>query len=1235
MANDEGLFSPAMYGASRFGGLKSNARKRNLLLSAAVATLFVAPAHASTSSTTTSTVTTDSICVASAKVYCITDKTTAALKTSTAVPTNGTAGPSNIYVFYDSDNGDGQVVVNKKNTAVITIDSDNYVYSNGVIENDDTDGAVGIRIDLSSNRNTTSSSLENYAESTITGATVYLDSSSNMVLSGEATGKTGILLDASGATGGIGQLTGDIVTYSGSNITIKGNESAGLRMVEGVTVVGDIALSGNIYVTQNKNESTDASHDYGVYITGYVDGNLSFEDGGTVSVIGEDAKAVFVSGQGVSGSIKIEGTLATQGYTTTTSSYYSYSSSSKDKIYPEAGPALTVGTSIKGGIEITGSDFSGDSSAVSGSLSTEGIGAALLISPSVDYGSATAATPKSLVIGLYDDYYDPGFGLYNRGAVAIGAANKNASVNAAVQLVGTAALPTIIEGGIYNSGSMSASAATQDKDKSVTATSLLIDNYVYVGGSYNSTTGVYTAASYAAEAASATKNTGDKAALVNSGDTGSGTISASVSGYGGGTATAISIAATSRVSSLINSGTISAAASTNNTDIVSTLAAYGIKDLSGTLTYIYNTGTISAAATSLDSDDQIATAIDLSAVTSGMDAYNGVTIVNQATSKSSAKITGDIVFGSGNNQVVKVIGAGQSYASSISGDIYFGTATSSDASNGDLLSIAAFGIVQGSVYAESGVAVEIKNNGFLYLENDDTPLKATDLTVYNGGNISIGLTQGMLASGVINISGTATINKGANLGVAYNSYLDGGDYVLMRAAHGSLTVADLATYSHQVSTPMDVSGSGDGAKPYLFNTADLTIKTTTDNQYDELVLSVTMKNASDLGLTGYATQVFGYANTAMDGDKNLGSAMINGVHTQEQAQKAYDSFAPDVAGGTRAIAISITDQATGAVGARQNSLRMYASQSGDMTLWAQQFVQLIKEPGQGAVQTDGSREKAGFRDHGFGIALGMDAGSPNNGWYGGALTFYNGDVNEIGRDSSENQLWVVLSGYSTWRSKGMFIDAKLDVGYAHIKGTRAIELKVGTGTSETSYARYAQNSHSAALISGGVTTGGTLTYGSFTVMPQVSLDGLFLREDGYTEGNPISKTEDGDGFNLKVEPYNTKSLRAFLGASVRYDIDLWGVFLQPEARVGYRYDFLADPIKLKAAFKDVSASVAGNQNGAQFKLIGPDPSSGNFVAGASLGATTGDWSLNFHFDFVRGTNGAIEEVGTLNLIGRI
>jgi hypothetical protein len=1236
------------------------------LLSAATAALLAGPAYADATCTT--------VADPNANPYCITTDTTTALTTGAAETGGalerasiGDANKGSIYIVGSrstttdsttTTSSAGSLTISTAGVGAITVNSNSYVYSDGTITNEkagtNTNGttttyATGILVDVHANPDASALSFINNADTTtITGAGIYMDSASYLYLTGSGTSKRGIWLNAANGTG---TYTGDITFISGSTTQVDGDSSVGILIDSGATLKGDLTIGGGVSVSQTTAGSKTVSDLYGIYMGGEVDGNIKVTSAGSISMYGTGAQGIKIVGSGVTGSLTIDGSVVSSVSTSTsTSSYYSTSSSTT---YPEASYGLAVGSSIGGGIEIGGAGFSDDSTAT-GSVKMNGDTAAVYIDPTLPNLSSTALTTptQSLTIGVYADTYDPGFSFYNRGTVAAAPNNYNTKNTIyAMQIVGDTSYPTLLTGGIYNSGSISASSSTNGDTADANAvTALHIGDYVYVG-----------AASYAAEQASLVKYSTDLASLVNTGGTGSGTISAAVSGTRGGEAKAIYVAPTARLSSIINSGTISATASTTKTDIADDLTttteianilkATAIQDDSGTLTSIYNSGTISAGATTLDADistTRRAFAIDLSATVSGMDAYNGVTITSKSAT-SAASITGDILFGDGSNQQIYVLGAGSSYASTISGNIHYGTSTIDGIGNGDLLSIGSWGVVSGKVTADSGVEVQIANNGFLYLTNESDVLKASNFTVESGGHLNIGVNSNssLADSGIINASGTVAINKGANLGANFDSYITSRDYVLIKTTAGKLTVADLALYSHAISTP---ASEKDGAMPYLFASASLTCTNcdTAASDYNpsgssELVLTVRTKEvgtgADQLPLTGYAAQLFDPANVALTGDDTLGAAMVNGIKNAAEAQAAYNSFAPNVTGGSRAIAISVTDQATGVVGARQRMLNLYGKQEGGTTLWSQEFFQTIKDPGQGAPQADGTKEKSGFKDHGFGFALGIDGGSPKYGWYGGALTFYAGDVGELTRNSHTNEQWYILSGYSAWRGKGLFFDSKIDAGFGHFDGKRTINLTVTSGTSAATYTREADNTHTGIMLSGGFTTGGIFSYGAATLAPQISVDGLLMRESGYLEFDPSdsdnSKKNGSDGFDLKVGSYSAKSLRIFLGGSVRYDLDLWDFYLQPEAHTGFRYDVFNDPMQLKAAFKDVNAATAGNQNGTEFTVTGPDPSRGNYVLGGSLAATTDTWTLGLNFDLVRGTNGAFEQVGTINLLGRI
>ena len=104
----------------------------------------------------------------------------------------------------------------------------------------------------------------------------------------------------------------------------------------------------------------------------------------------------------------------------------------------------------------------------------------------------------------------------------------------------------------------------------------------------------------------------------------------------------------------------------------------------------------------------------------------------------------------------------------------------------------------------------------------------------------------------------------------------------------------------------------------------------------------------------------------------------------------------------------------------------------------------------------------------------------------------------------------------------------------------------------------------------GFTTGAIIAYGSTILTPQLSVDGMTMREEGYTETHAGgSATGNGMGFNLRAQSYYASSLRAFVGAEVREDLNLGDFFVQPDLRLGYRYDFLNDPMKLKVSFADL------------------------------------------------------------------
>jgi hypothetical protein len=97
-------------------------------------------------------------------------------------------------------------------------------------------------------------------------------------------------------------------------------------------------------------------------------------------------------------------------------------------------------------------------------------------------------------------------------------------------------------------------------------------------------------------------------------------------------------------------------------------------------------------------------------------------------------------------------------------------------------------------------------------------------------------------------------------------------------------------------------------------------------------------------------------------------------------------------------------------------------------------------------------------------------------------------------------------------------------------------------------------------------------------------------------------------------------------------LDIFGVTMTPEARFGYRYDLINSPVKLKAGFIGTGGlKTTGNS----MTFVGPDPDTGNLLGGLSLWAGTDTWNLGVHYDYLRGNNGSVAQVGTISLLGRI
>jgi hypothetical protein len=1093
----------------------------------------------------------------------ISSATTTAVKTSTA---NNGAGDITI----DSN---GSITITQAGPAV-TLDSSNDVNLNGSISNKNTTGAQGVLIDTGTNTTPV----------TLTGDFLAISTAPTTIdLSGSGTGKTGI-----GITGN-GTLTGTFNFNSGT-IAVQGNSSTGIGMSPGTTLNGDFTFDGTIKMTPTTaNDTSAVTGITGIALGGNVTGDVNL--GGQIQIYGNGSRG-FVSTGTITGAFVNGGLIGTEGFQISQNQSTGATTVPKGTGDPLGGSAVSIGGSILGGFMNAGPDGTASPPATATiSMDGGGLGTPVLyVTPSLQ----GVQSPTAVKIGVYAaDTANPGYSFYNRGSIGlIGGTTLDPNMSTVgVLFAGTSATADVeLAGkGFFNSGTIAVGGRTTGSGTApITVVGLAIGS-VAISDSGTANGGFV--------------KVGDGTA--GSGIYNSGSITALASGDLGATAIAIDIGSTSVVKSLTNTGIIRASVDTNNPSTVQTQNMYAIDDQSGTLSTITNTGSIVAERSDptkslITAGTPVRVAAFLRNNTSGVTFTDG-------DGTHTGLVSGDIYFGSGADTLT-VNGVSTTQFSSVTGNIDFGSNNTNSGAT-DKLNIGAFGVVTGQI-TESDLGmldISIASGGTLNVLNNSVrqSLLVNDLTMANNAHLNIAVST--LLPGNVSISGDDITINGANantIGVVFSSFIPAtGRFVLLQAPTGHLNIANTAQVVAGLNTNIPFLFTGSAA--YLTNQSGL----------DQLVLNLTPKSASALGLTGYAAQIFPYANIALEKDDTLGAAMISGITDNTSAQNAYSQFAPDASGGTRAIAISLTDHATGPVAARQRALRLYATQPGDLTLWGQEFAQQISDKG-----SDGL---PGFKDSGFGFALGADGGDALGGWYGGAFTFYTGNVDQRAPQSSrDNTQWYMLSGYSTWRGKGLFLDTQLTAGYGDLSAHRFIT--VGGLT------RQANSKRSAVLGAAGMTTGANLVYGSTTFTPNIAIDGLTMREEGYTEtgGGPIG----ADGFDLRVNPVLMSSLRAFVGINARQDVNFGSFFMQPELRVGYRYDLLADRIDLTASFPGVTGTGPGTGD---FSITGPQPSKGNLLAGASIAATTGAWSIGLNYDMLSGNNGSMTQVGTVSLVGRI
>ena len=904
-------------------------------------------------------------------------------------------------------------------TAAVTIDSDNSLLNQGIIQDTFESNAVLIHIEAGHTGNVTNSA----------------DFQGRLNIVGQGTGNYGILLD------GAGVFTGNIDLQAGqTTFVVNGDHAFAVAINSGL--VGNLSI-GNL--------NTFGAGTTGIQTTAPVSGAIS-----------------------VTGQVVVAGTL---NYTNT-------------DVDPLTGSALAVGANVGGGILIAGPATLTDL-AVPAGISNSGTAPTIAISASIG-----ANTSDIVVSPLAADATSPTFSFINRGVV--NAAENDPGVSTVALLVGetgTATHTTTLSGGILNRGNIVASAET--------------DNLHAING---------TAASSDATAVEI-----GNGGIVSTGASGfaflnEGNITASVGGNLSTTATGIIVASGGTLPNFTNTGAISVLATSTDT-VNSSLAAYGVRDLSGTLTHLTNQGSITARASVLQNDAQVTVAIDLS---HGSDE----TIVNTGI------IAGDVLLGSGNSTL------------------------SMDHANAS---------IGGSLLFTGGTLdVQISQTGLggkLATENGH----ATTLGVGGNGTLQFAITnRTSTTTPIMRVDGNADFKAGSHVVVVPTTFLPTSASFTLVGAGGTLSFDD---FSSTTANPI----------PFLYN------GNITHDSHD-LTLTLTRKTAAQLGLTGNAAAIYEPLAAAAQSEDVYGAALLS-LGTISTVNSALDATVPDVAGGIRALAVAMTDQATGVIGARQRTIVTAPPNTrDDFRFWSQEVYNIVSR--------DSTAASGGFNGAGLGASVGVEWGARETVRYGLGASFYSSqEVERHPRDTKTDADWLLASAYATWRQDNFFIAPQASAGYGTFKSRRSIIA--------ASYFASSRADWSGLLGAGGLTTGYVLDLGFLQIIPQLAIDGLYVYESGYSESG-------ANGLGLAMDSQSQKSVRGFAGVMAQSSFMWNDGNVLPQLLAGYSREFMTSPATIDGSFEAAP--------GSPFHLVGPTVDTNRIIGGASVAYVFGNWSAGLNYD---------------------
>jgi len=980
----------------------------------------------------------------------------------------------------------------------------------------------------------------------------------------DGSGRTGILIS------GASPFQGNIELTDTSSITVEGNDSFGVNldntpmMTQGLT--GNLITGGAINVTGDRS--------VGVNIGSGVTGNL--ENTGQIAVQGEDAQGYAVNAD-VQGGFVNSGGISSTGFRTITRVQFGGPNidQGREDLTAEdlrqSGSALTISGNVDDGVllsQILSPVINNEGEAV---LNDDGTPAMAVTAQSSisQFGSAPAilidgsANPGGISIGFVSqitDNMDPDFdedllfSFVNQGTISASGVFDD------VDATGVSITNAELDGGFNNSGSISVSTFRAAVETDLTADGDGIARVLVLGD------GAMVDQINNSGIISATSSESIEQVFF---DPDSPLAPLRVE------AIAIDIGTNASVTDLINSGSITSII------VARDGTAVAIRDSSGALQTLTNSGIIGALGTNSDGTGEEDVNLDLIAldVTARGNGFT-FTQIESDTEGLTSQTNGDLLFGSGDD-IVNI------ESGNINSDIDFG-------GGNDTLSLSGESAFVGGISNSDGIDLSVSDNSTLALTSVG-PINVTQATfdetssfrpIING---ETGEASTLIGSGPITFETGATINPLLQSVITDQTGIASQSFEL--ATSNNLTVGDLSSLS-------------EGITPFLFQ-SNLSL-----SDPNTLVVTLDLRDpaaaveAGGLGLDPVQLAAFGQivgdgANQtftagpvfeALFATQQLGNSFAN-ITEAGEFYAALNQVLPEFSGAANQFVLANVDGAVGAVGSHLDTTRRSPEKRGGA--WLEEFFYFA------------DRELAGqseqYRGEGFGFTGGLDTAFGPFHAVGVSAGFSSTEVEDVvGIDEDLQVRTYTLGTYAGYENGGLSVDAFGGVGYNEFSQNRRIELSSFAGAAEGEWAGVHANASLRAAYQIPISD-------KFWFRPRGSLDYLYLNEEGHTETGT-------QGFRLRVDGRNTQTAAATGILEFGGEFNGKRTWIRPSVRVGYRNEFISDPIETAFRFQGlqgVDGALFDSEIATLRSLAFPDD---GILLGFTVAAGSEYSSIGFDFD---------------------